>query len=189
MTTEFTTPRLFISDYYDSLINRIDRYTEQLIEQYGENDILPNEPDELLLREYCDKDELCGEKYHQDTYSSKYNYDIVERQLNVEPGVTKVHEYINRVRSRQIDEILKVRDQNLEMYEQKKSEYKDIPNNMNEAEIEHLRRRLFANKFCFLEEINSGYYRKIKNNCFFKLYLVITDFYMAQTDKDTDTNK
>jgi hypothetical protein len=85
---------LLISDYYDSLINQIDKYTKQLLERYGDEDILHNEPEVEIDRECDDKDELCGEKYHQDPYFEEYNYDNVERQLDYEPGVTKVRDQI-----------------------------------------------------------------------------------------------
>jgi hypothetical protein len=187
LTTKFTTPRLLIIDYYDSLINRIDKYTEQLLEQYGDEDILPNEPDVLERhRGCCDGDELCGEKYHQETYFEEYNYDNIERQLDYEPGVTKVRDYFNRVRSRQIDAILKVRDHNLESYEMNKLAYKNIPDNMNKVEIEHLKSRLFADKFCFLFEMKLCFYEP--NKCIFQLYLVVTDFYMIQTNYYSDLN-
>src|SRR5579883_862303 len=106
LTKKFITPRLLISDYYDSLINRIDIYSERLLEHYRENDLLPNEPDEIEIKSNkyrSDKDKLLGEKYHRDPYFYEYNYDDVERQLEVEPGVTKVHDYINQVRAKQID--------------------------------------------------------------------------------------
>ena len=38
---QFKSPRLLISDYYDSLITNIDIYTEELLEKYSQDAILP----------------------------------------------------------------------------------------------------------------------------------------------------
>ncbi len=68
LATSFITPRLLIADYYDSLVRRIDIHTEQLIERYGEDDLLPNGPKIINInfdKSRGDKDELFGKNYHK----------------------------------------------------------------------------------------------------------------------------
>ena len=182
---QFHSPKMLIVDYYDSLINRIDIYTEELLEEYSEDDVLPkeNEPSESP---WCgDYKEVIDNPYKID-YNGILN---TENQMNdVIPGSTKVHDYLNRVRSKAIEEIGKVRDENLSRYELNKEKFKySSRDELTEEKIEEMRRELFKESFCFLLRID-----RLKNNvnfsqysdCLFKLHTVVTDCYFDSNDQE-----
>lgn len=174
--SEFLTPRLLITEYYDSLINHLDIYTEKRINE-------------------------CKEKDQRE-------------------------DKLNEARQKAIDTIIKVRDENLEFYndnkddtemrikqvkehiqnyqelESKKKKRKHYSTRANKADIkgakskvqnqnlplEEIKSILFANRFCFLLDIEKlnrkSTDRKSVESSLFNLCTVVTDFYLRESDID-----
>ena len=95
---EFHSPKMLIVDYYDDLIRDIDIYTEELFEKYIEDDSLTIEAKPQKLDFF---DELF---FIKNPYRIEYENDL---KINVTQGSTKIHEYLNLIRSRAIEEINK----------------------------------------------------------------------------------
>lgn len=180
---QFTTASLLISDYYDKLVNQIDVYTEKLAERFADTDKLPKEP-QRIRRSLVDAndDEMYGETFRQDPYSCEYKYadDISVDTGRVEPGVTRAKEYLDLVRTKAIGEINKAREHNLNTYELRKDAYKINRDEMTDERLRELKSRIFAEKFCFLLMIDT--FEGNPNQCLYKLYTVITDFYLNRSD-------
>lgn len=172
---EFHSPKMLIVDYYDDLIRDIDIYTEELLEKYSEDDLLTIEakpkPQKLDL-----SDEFV---FFKNPYKIEYKNDLM---INVTQGSTKIHEYLNLVRSKAIEEINKAKDENLQRYEIKKDKYKIDRADLTEKKVEEMRKELFEEKFCFLVRIDNIFYEK--NNNLFKLYTIVTDFYLDQYERN-----
>lgn len=180
----FISPRLFIIDYYDELIKNIDIYTEEELEKYQDNDLLSdNNTENILIPKSDDNIETYGVDSRLDPYSDEYSYNI---QLNYEKdSITK--DYLNDVRLKAINALKLSQDENLKYYNSNKSIIKTSQTQMNEKEINQLKSKLFANKFCFLLDINEYKVYKTKsskkyttNQSIFKLYTIITDFYLNE---------
>ena len=187
--SEFVTPSLLITEYYDSLISQIDIFTEERIRE---------------CKDDIDEEE-CGEKYdpsYFDNYGNVYGVETIynpykpqkysiNRTDISETEITdkaKAVEYMNKVRQKAIEEIRKVQDENLEYYKANKDKLKVDRKNLTEEKLEELKSQLFANRFCFLVKkepyylfFDSGDNKDIKNPLFY-LHTVITDFYVRESD-------
>jgi hypothetical protein len=91
----------------------------------------------------------------------------------MQPGVIKVRGYVNEARQRAIREIMKAQQHSLDMYELNKLDYNVDRRQMDAAKLEELRSRLFADKFCFVIEIEL-IDRNKTNRCLFQLFTVVT---------------
>ena len=169
---EFYNPKLFIVDYYDSLISEIDIYTEELLEKYNENDLLEENPKEK-------------DSFENATSINQYKIEYKnELMIKVTPGSTKIHEYLNEVRSKAIEEINKVKHENLERLEMNKDKYKYDRSDMTIEKVGEMKKELFKEKFCFLIKVNNCVLECQKSNTeLFKLHLIVTDFYLEHYDR------
>ena len=181
------TPPLLITEYYDSLISQIDIYTEERIKEYKEKG-LPIERKRMLLAcgriIFDDETVKTSEKtygvetlenpYEEQTYTIERN-DISKTEIT---EISQAEEYMNKVRQKAIEEIRKVKEETLKFYKTKKEEFKVDRKNLTEAKLEELKSKLFANRYCFLIKKGSEYYT------LFKLHIVITDFYLRESDID-----
>lgn len=113
-----------------------------------------------------------------DPYSDEYKYD----NLEITRGSTKMHDYFDLVRSRAIEEIKKVRDENLQRYDLNREKYKYNRNELTSEKVEEMRRELFKEKFCFLLGIDDVV-RENEDSTRFKCIEVITDFYLDTYDQ------
>ena len=174
---EFLSPKLLIVDYYDSLINDIDIYTEELLDEYSQNDILPFKPKietcntniDTKNRNFFEIDSLLN------PYTADYKNDM---SIELTPGRTKIHDYLNKVRSKSIEEIKKVREENLQRYDLNK---KKLKYDRNDLKLEDLRRELFKEKFCFVLKIYNRYNKPIE--ILFEMFTIVTDFYLEYNDR------
>ena len=180
----FHSPTMLIVDYYDSLISDIDIFTEEILEKYTENDVLPDEPivdlndrfnNEINLKEvenrtFFEIDSII------DPYREEYRFDKVP--INFIPGSTKLHDYVNQIRSKSIEEIKIVREENLQYYEINKDKFKSNRKDLSAAKVEEMKRELFKDKFCFLLRIDNIFDVKIP----IKYITIITDFYLDHLD-------
>ncbi len=97
----------------------------------------------------------------------------------------KVVDFVNSIRFKYIAEMKKVRDENLANYETNKNQFKVNRSQMNDEKIEELIAKLFANKFAFAVETNDlriSEFRQIENFQFFKLYVIVVDFYRSSRE-------
>ena len=186
---KFHSPTMLIVDYYDSLISDIDIFTEEILEKYSENDVLPDEPkvdlNDRFNNEKTFKD-IENDKYHKffeidsiiDPYRDEYKFDKVP--TNFIPGSTKLHDYVNQIRLKSIEEIKIVREENLQQYENNKDKFKCNRNDLSPAKVEEMRRELFKEKFCFLLRIDNIFDVKIP----IKYITIITDFYLDSLSRN-----
>lgn len=173
--------KLIILNYYDSLVNRVDVYTEEQLEIYtnehlieikdikkeeeGENENFDlNTATDLLSKETKQKifsPNQVKEKPISD-YAVKINWS---QNLPFEMGA---QDYLNFMRDELINQIEKAKKETLEYYETIKDELKQ--NEMISDENE-LKKKLFEKKSAFL------FSRPHSNLNPFTLYLVIFNFY------------
>ena len=168
---QFHSPKMLIVDYYDDLIRDIDIYTEELLQKYSQDDLLTIAKPEKL--DFCDEF-----VFFKNPYRIEYENDL---KINVTQGSTKIHEYLNLVRSKAIEEINKAKEENLQRYEINKLRNKI---DGTEEKLEEMRRELFEKKFCFLLRIDYDYIFNEENNNLFKLHTIVTDFYLDQYERN-----
>lgn len=158
MEKKFHNPKLLIVNYYDSLIQKIDIYIEQLLEKYDKNDLLPDPIYYSVLK---------------NNLECKNNSNIEISPDEIGKSV-KIVDYLEVVRDKSIEEIKKAEQANLESYELNKERYKYDRKSLTHEDVEEMRRGLFGDKFCFVLEIEGSteYNKPIINQC-----TVVTDFY------------
>ena len=188
MSGYITTP-LLITDYYDSLISQLDIYTEETIKEYKENGLPVKTHRETLNESF--NDEETDEKYGVETLNNPHEpkrYTIYQTDISEITDISQAEEYMNKVRQKAIDEIIKVQDENLEYYKANKEKFKVDRENLTEEKLEELKSQLFSNRFCFLikrEPLNNTEKgSKQKYGPLFNLHTVITDFYLSKSDID-----
>ena len=169
----FKTPKLLITDHYDKLIQQVDIYIEELLEKYNENDLLPEDNEEISLLEHTSNDFYDKDEY-KDPYESKYEYEM--SKLDVTPGATRIRDYLELIRSKSIEELKKAEKETLDSYEINKLLYKYDRVNLTVDRVEEMKRNIFKDKFCFMLQFNKPDIRLLKN------YLIIIDFYIDNED-------
>lgn len=183
MPIEFHSPKLLIVDYYDSLISEIDIYTEQLLEKYTENDLLPNEikRDNMIMKYPTNqKSDFENKDFFEiesmvDPYKEFYRFE--KKQTNVTPESTKVRDYLNLVRSKSIEEINKVKEENLSRYDLNKDKYKYNRNELTTEIVEDMKRELFKDRYCFQLRIDRLFFTSV-GSLPFQILTIVTDFYI-----------
>lgn len=104
------------------------------------------------------------------------------------PEIREKEEYLNKTRQKAVDEIRKVKEENLEYYKANKDKFKVDRKNLNEEKLEELKSQLFANKYCFLiHKTLFGVSKEYKDidwdeELLLSLNLVITDFYLRESE-------
>lgn len=197
---KFISPRLLISDYFDSLVNEVDLRTEELIKQHENNNIELNLEDEnenhgtgTTKKRFDSQSETYGFDCYNDPYSTRYRVEDIEKINPTSlPDTRKIIDYFNWVRMRSIDVIESLKVEILENYELNKDRYSaeidEIRRSKNDEKlgmlVENLRKRLFERKFCFvlkLADLQPGNFL-IADNCLFRFCTLLTDFYLNETE-------
>lgn len=196
-TKKLANPKQVLVDYYDSLTRQIDIYTEELLENYAEDDVIQESSDgdassqvSRLPAHYEIRPSSCIDSYgissFVDSNSHEFNYDWT-RRLRVRPGRTKIVDYLNSIRDEMIDALQKAQTYNFECMRLNKNAYK-----IDETdEEEEIKSKIFANKFCFLLKIDeviilaNNFPKIAQNMSIFKYYLFVVDFYMNREDFQT----
>ena len=198
-------PKRFILDYYDSLVRRIDIYTEEQLELYTENDRLQHskysidvcerKKEELFStrHRYQELEEIHGGGWSRDFYYEEYDIDPDDsKEADFVPGTTSIPVYLNSTRDKAIDALRKAEAENLKYYESIKQDLEELAEQNKEAQyeketIELFKEKLFATKFCFLTEIDqvlvNAHRQQTKyatNACAFSLYVCVCDFYLEE---------
>lgn len=193
---KFISPRLLISDYFDSLVNEVDLRTEELIKQHESNNIELNLEDEnenhgTTKKRFDSQSETYGFDSYNDPYSTRYRVEDIEK-INPLPNTRKIIDYFNWVRMRSIDVIDTLKVEILENYELNKVRYSaeidEIRRSKNDEKlgmlVENLTKRLFEGKFCFvlkLADLQPGNFL-IADNCLFRFCTLLTDFYLNENE-------
>lgn len=180
-------PKRLIVEYFDSLINKVDIYVEEMLET-------TTDEDEIIVDKDCDNESL------NDSFTSVTSYDIENeldehtciRDENWNPFIfknkfghqirssiefeseSKLLDYYNRSRDEMIRQLNEIQAEVLRQFE---AVHKDL--NLNENSYDDVKEKVFATKFPIIIKIE----RSIPNHeRLFKLYLVVLDFYLAEKD-------
>lgn len=171
-------PKLLVVNYFDTLIRNVDIHTEEQLEKYSPNDTFsPNDAQETFseinskLNNY--RYETSINESISDPYSDEYDFDTQSSSF-LESKEIKIIDYLNSLREEQINEIECIQTKLMKHCEANRETNKKI------TEQEDLERKLFANKFAFILEVNEMRkgYRRIENKSPSKIYLIILDFYL-----------
>lgn len=186
-------PKLFLSNYFDSLINQIDIHTEEQLEKYQENENLNedlilfernfniNKNDEYKIRPFDDRT-ANGIEFHLNPYSASYEYDL---NLNERSRSTNIHNYLNDSRETMLEHVQKSRAEAHERYEMSMRD--DDLKKFENDQIDELKRHLFTQHFLFLirvDEIILGTNSsKLLNPSPYRLYLLVTDYFIDRHEQ------
>lgn len=190
---------LLITEYYDSLIRELDIYTEERINYYAKNSLSQVNVITSDAETIGNKSETTyGVRSFENPYESEKYTAFGQRYFTEKPDKMGPTEYLNMVREKAIEEIRKAQEENLQYYRdniEKFKVYRENLINQDEEKIEELKSNLFANRFCFLVYVEKiertwtnekflNWQRLQRYLSLFNLHLVITDFYLAQSDID-----
>lgn len=181
--SNFTTPTMLIVDYYDSLINEIDVYTEKLLKRTSPESVLSDihGKQDTALHEASgrNKSEDYGVTAYTNPYSMIYKFEAPDYE-KILPVSKNFHEYVNMSRERMIVELRQAQQANLDYYRSNKDKFEYDPDQMSqEEEIEKLREQIFENKFCFVfknENDESNETKQATDSL--DLFTLILDFYV-----------
>ena len=174
----FKTPKLLITDHYDSVISQVDILIDELLGKYTENDLLSEENNWSSARENLSNsdDNYNNIEGYIDPYqTSEYKYDM-SKMIQLVPKTNRMRDYLDLVRWKFIDELKKAEKENLSSYELNKLLYKYNRNDLTDEKVDEMCRNLFENKFCFLLQVKGA------NNCLSDNFLIITDFYLDKSE-------
>lgn len=175
--------KLTIIDYYDSLVQRVDVFTEERLEIYSNDhliEIKDVEKDEISedLKAF-DLDtatDLLSEKTEKIVFSPDLVKDKPLSDFAVKPNWPKklpfsmgAQDYLNFMRDEMIKQIKIAEKDTLDYYETIRDE---LRKNVKIADEKELKRKLFAKRSAFL------FSNRHSNLNPFSLYLVIFDFYL-----------
>lgn len=180
-------PKLIIIDYYDSLIQQIDIYTEEKLKSLSDPDICCDEVEKakttLVQAKYSNKcfelewpsfvSQTFETDGYKDPYKSTYEYDIIKKKSFVKN--IKIRDQVNRIRDDIIRQIDQIRSENLEHFESIRNELKKNSSESEEETNRRFKKKLFEKKFCFIFELKNA--PKELNSCSYDLYLILLDFY------------
>jgi hypothetical protein len=202
--TKFINARLLIADYYASLRNELDIYTEELLEKLpvenaklvGDSS-LPNAAQtlEALNNSMPIKSPLTPvedplvfiETAFNDPYTDKYTFEN-EKNTNNSSNIainnsTLIKDYANSIRKNAIRELKEAEEENLKYLQLHSNEIIYDRNDMDENKIEILRSQVFASKFCFVLN-TEGPAKRPNNTSVFKRSTIFLDFYLNQKEID-----
>ena len=185
-------PKLYIINYFDSLINKIDIYTEEKLQNLNSVDLvekpsdLNKEIDRNRWKYYVQDYKIPSikpleDEYNSETYVELANFpNITQRPLLFDPEEIcslKLKDYFNRYREELIRELRHVQEETLENYDAlKKDNNIDVKEDMSEEEM---RRMLFGKKFCFIYQFEQKF-ALAPTFLRFEIFLFVFDFYIDQ---------
>lgn len=179
-------PKKLVFDYYDSLINKIDIYTEQLLEKFTSTDTI-----EFRARETTKRDVVYFQKrkesYGIESYNDPYPYQDykssdfqITKITRFNYRLLQTYDYLNSTRDQMIEKLREIQTETLRKLDEIKHEVAKI--NDDEEIHEKLFSLVFAERFPILLEIkkfngNNGH----RNSIPFKLFLLELDFYIHKS--------
>ena len=166
-------PKIEIINHFDNLINRVDIDIDECLEKYkqeqtiGELECFKTKSDVIKRYKYI---ELKGNLFDQIAKPP-----AKKRCQNLWSESTKVVDYLNQIRERTIEELRQAQNDTLDHYKLNSSNLKKQLNDL--TELEEFKSQVFGEMFYF-----QVLYKPPKQQWFFNLFTIITDFYMSQTD-------
>lgn len=189
-SNKLPTPTLFISNYYDDLINQIDIYTESLLESIPKSrsprDVNKSLVDTRVIAHREGQTVDAGEeeswifcKTLKDPYNDTFSFDesAIGNEINLDVDedmkTSCEHDGVHSIRMKLIEYTQRLKEANLRWYDDctDKSQFK-----IETTGIEDYTRRLIVPKFCFVLNLKS-YIKKMFTMCLFEL-----DFYLRASE-------
>ena len=162
--------KLEIINYFDNMINRVDIEIEECLLKCNQDQILGD----LERIEKKFKIPLC---FHLSFFPSSSEKNT-NQSVEMWPKSTKVMDYLNQVRKRTIDELREAQKGNIDHFNSISSLFKLHD---QEKRLDQIKSQLFGEKFYFQVCYKP---KKEMENLIFKLYTILTDFYMSPDDID-----
>ena len=162
-------PKTEIINHFDNLINRVDIDIDECLEKYNRDQVLGS------LKCFQRNNRTIK---NRELISSWFRTDVVYSQsqtiVDIWSESTKVVDYLKQVRIRTIDELRKAQEGSLDYIKLNRSQFRTI----KETNRNELNSQLFPEKLYF------QLHYKIPDDItwVFKLYTLVIDFYMSQSD-------
>ena len=166
MASNMFSPKIEIINYFDELINKVDIDIEETLNKYNEHRILGDIK--------CPEIKKRAVTIHNITSLFETQQNDEKQTVNLWSESTKVVDYLHQVRKRTIEELRKAQEEALENYKLNTSRFKAF-----EEMSDEFKSQLFAEKFYFQVRLTNENYDQ---QCIFKLFTFVTDFYMSPSD-------
>ena len=166
-------PKLIISNYFDSLVNRIDIHTEEQLKKTKETDLI------AIEKPFTYKESQL--KYFR--FLSEYDLSN-QPSRQIPTGSIKVLDYLNETRDKLIAVVNAAQGEAIKRCDDIRDELNLISKDVTktkEQRDEEIKGKVFANKFLGLVQIDQIFI--YENQSPFKLYLVNLDYYMGQHEQ------
>lgn len=181
--TEKSNPKKLILDSYDSLINRVDIHAEEVLTSYDDNGpVLVNTEQNIstkdgqtqpkLKKQTPRKFDLLEEDDYVNPFKEEYEIDNRFKSSLVDPKTTTIQQYVNKMRQDVIDELKKLQEDTLKLYDKNKTKINE------EKDVDVVERSLFGNKYCLILESNLKEDKSKSIRSLFGVYLFVFDFYI-----------
>lgn len=164
----FKPSRILIIEYYDSLVNNIDIYTEKKLEICQSSHTNAEEQAKIHSKRYKKKEKRVFSK------ASRLNFNT---------------EYLNKTRSDMINEIKTIQLVSLNFYKENKIKIESRIKELNtddtiQDKLDAIRTELFSNHFCFLLQLNKSELKaSLSANVAFELMLLVVEgMYLNERD-------
>ena len=163
-------------NHFDNLINRVDIDIDECLEKYNKNDdqVLGDLKCFKFIRRKLKNLEFITSWFETDVVYPPFETTVTN--VTVWSESTKVVDYLKQVRMRTIEELRKAQEDSLNYIKLNRSQFITIDGTNRDELIS----RLFPHKFYF--QIHC----KLPDDetWIFKLYTLVTDFYMSQFEID-----
>lgn len=185
-------PKLYIINYFDSLINKIDIYTEEKLQNLNPDDLVekPNDLNKEIDRnrwEYYVQDykipsiKPLDDENNPEPYVELANFpNITQRPLLFEPEANcslTLKDYFTRFREALIQELRHIQEETLENYDDLRKNETNI--DFKDMSEEEMRKILFEKKFCFIYQFDQKF-ALAPTFWRFEIFLFVFDFYIDQ---------
>ena len=189
------TAKLMIIDYYDSLIQQVDIYTEEQLGKYTEESVITFDDSDLDRSDSNEEEETpdfldlesqnttINQIISYNPYWKRSEYKYPKEKAKHEPSElsTNVHKFLNNIREEMIRELKKGQEEALKYYEKIKSEVK-VDKLASEEEMDRkINAKLFENQIMLLVLDKNS--KSTNGNSPFKLYLIVLDFYLNRHER------
>lgn len=202
--TTTRSPKRYLIEYYDALINHVDILAEEVLAQHDEKKKFldlkdphvfssylkkwPNNESKVLAPSKRDK---FDEKYEEPislTAYKKHYYEMLDRPSRYdELKSVSIDKYVNEMRDEMIDELRRVQDESVREYEARARSGVTADANFepdNKEELARYKKKVFGDKFAFLiysfkPKATRSIHMEDENPLPFNVYLVVLDdFYI-----------
>ena len=152
---EIFSSKIEIINHFDNLINRIDIDIDTCLEKYNDQQILGEliKNSESDRKTFEEKEEIFYMYFNETLYTSIKQ----QTRINVWPESMKVIDYLNQVRMKTIEDLIKAEEETLQLYK----------HNSKKSEL-------------FYFQVNFS--QSDKRYWPFNLFTFVTDFYVSHSD-------